>query len=124
MKRENKILIEFFRFLARKQNHLQLEDAENTIQEFYTHRNNEAEKIKEEKRIQSLKKLELIVQKRKEQQIKRIEIQRRKEEQRNARIRKNEAKQRQIIQKKKPFIKHKQIKTLKEMQELIDRIRN
>ncbi|MDE5416804.1 hypothetical protein L3049_02205 [Labilibaculum sp. DW002] len=108
MSKEHKILTEFFTFLATKQDHLQLQaqDAEKNIQDYFNHRIELAEIAKEEKRQKQLKKLELIVKKREEQQ-------------KRAKIPMQQTKQVKIASDKRP-----KAKTIREMQALIDRIRN
>ncbi|WP_320018706.1 hypothetical protein [Labilibaculum manganireducens] len=67
MSKEYNTLTEFFNFLKTKQNYLQ-QDSEEVIQDYYNCRAERIAKEKEEKRIKQLKRLELIVQKREEQQ--------------------------------------------------------
>ncbi|MDM8158600.1 hypothetical protein QUH73_02100 [Labilibaculum sp. K2S] len=67
MSREHNTLTDFFNFLVTKQNCLQ-QDSEEVIQDYYNFRAERIAKEKEEKRIKQLKRLELIVQKREEQQ--------------------------------------------------------
>ncbi|MDQ1770494.1 hypothetical protein GQR60_02940 [Labilibaculum sp. A4] len=67
MSKEHNTLTEFFNFLKTKENYLQ-QDSEEVIQDYYNFRAERIAKEKEEKRIKQLKRLELIVQKREEQQ--------------------------------------------------------
>lgn len=106
MSKEHKTLTEFFAFLANKQEDLEGLNAENTIQEYYDHRLKEVEKAKEEKKLKQLKKLELIAKKREEQK-------------KRAKTPKEKLELSMQSKRKQP-----KIKTMKEMQALIDRIRN
>ncbi len=108
MSKEHKTLTDFYQFLVNTQNHLQVEhqNTENIIQDYYTHRIKQDEIAKEENRLKQLKKLELLVKKRDEQQ-------------KRAKTLGNQIKPKQIARKKRP-----EAKKIKEMQALIDRIRN
>lgn len=105
MSKEYKILSQFFTFLVDNQEHLQLqeENSEDIIQKFCKIRNEEAEKLKEEKRLNRLKKLELLEQRRSTQ----------------AHMLKQ-----QIIPKEKQNSTRPTLKEMKKMRDLIDRIRN
>lgn len=134
MSKEHKILTEFFTFLVNNQDHSQLQqqNAEGIIQDYYNFKNEQAEELKEEKRLEGLKKLALIVQKREEREkqtkIKgliraqaKAKAQEQAQEQAQAKVK---AQEQQVVPNKKPNIMRLKVKKIREMQALIDRIRN
>lgn len=117
MSKEHKTLTEFFTFFINKKNHLELkqQDAEEVIQDYYKHRAELTKKAEEEKRRKNLKKLELIVQKREEQRLRTLKPKAQKTTE--ARTISEKITEAKTIT--KPIKK-----SIKEMQILIDRIRN
>lgn len=103
MTKEHKTLTEFFTFIIDKHDKLQLDDAENIIQDYYKYRAEQAEKLKEEKR---LIKLEREAKKKEKQQLQANRY------------------NQKIVEAELPKMKRNKIKSMKEMQALIDRIRN
>ncbi len=142
MNKEHKTLTAFFTFLANKQDHLQLqaEDAENAIQDFFKFRTKQAEIAKEEKRLNGLKRLELIKKKKEEQQLNIKIAQKKKRLKGVKKIEQINNKELEELQKQQAHTAREQMKLLnkntikikrqaspksmKEMQALIDRIRN
>ncbi|PKQ63812.1 hypothetical protein BZG02_07245 [Labilibaculum filiforme] len=106
MSKEHNTLTDFFNFLASQTAPME-QDSEKAIQAFNKHRDKLAELAKEEKRLKQLKKLELIVQKREEQKLRALK-----------------PKHQYVPTTKKVMSRKPKINTMKEMQDLIDRIRN
>ncbi|BAX82046.1 hypothetical protein [Labilibaculum antarcticum] len=124
MSKEHKTLTEFFSFLVNKQENFQLrqEDAEDIIQDYYNLKNEQIEELKEEKRVKGLKKLALIVQKREERENQaRIKAQFKAQQQVKVQVQ-----VKQVIPNTSPNtnMMRPKVKAIKEMQALIDRIRN